>query len=59
VRNSFENDESCPLCGRGDDGKHLVICEIVSLIQERDMVLGNMRSKMRSKGMNPFVVSWF
>ena len=59
VRYGFEEDEKCPLCGQRDDGRNFGGCSNVKLKKERERIIGNMKTGMRSEGVNPFFVDWF
>ena len=59
MRYGFEEDEKCPLCGQRDDRRHFGGCSNVKLKKERERIIGNMKTGMRSEGVNPFFVDWF
>ena len=51
-------DDKCPLCGEVDTKDHFLKCNIVQTSEKRGQIIGNVRTKMRNRGTNPFLAQW-
>ena len=52
-----ENDR-CPLCQEVDGPGHFLQCSVIGKDKERERIIGNLKTKMRERGTNPFLAGW-
>ena len=57
-RNAYTDKGRCPLCGQLDTAEHYMRCRDTGLENQRERVLGNLRSDLRKKGISQVIGSW-
>ena len=57
-RNDYSEDGRCKLCGSVDSWSHYASCSHVGLSERREMLIGNLKSKMGKLRVNSFFTYW-
>ena len=57
-RNGFRENSKCALCGEDDGTEHFLRCKELRNSEERRIVVGVMKGKLATLGINPYLNHW-